>query len=394
MKMFLIIGLVYLSTPCLSRWSNPMEILHSYKIDYGTPPNIYTDESTGTSHILWCQKNDSNYCYRRLYSNNTLTPINCFPWKSTYNMPFTISGSNNGKSIFIIFQSPRERFSQGDCKVDPKNCNDIFFSESKNNGDSWSSPIVVPRKDMNDKVERLNPQFLISKNERIWIFYTKARTNDAPCTYVTRSPGASVFSTEKDLPINVSTTISVVYNANMNKEFIDIFYYSYKEGKVLKYYTANNGITWEGPMDIYNCCEGKSVTTLPHNSYWTSPYLFAVCIDGEYVTTLRESVDFGKSWETIEIPFPTYTKKNTISGDRKTYGFFAYADTTVHYVKFSDTTFRKIIRPPIPQHKTPVRLTSTYKYTKFWFWYEISADDKSNSLWVTYIEMTEDMSDN
>lgn len=96
------------------------------------------------------------------------------------------------KSVYILYQGIRKRVpSGGSCKTSVYLCYDIYFAENVDGGESWSTPVVISRKNTLDQIDRSSPQLLMTKTGRLWIFYRLQEFYNAP--YAVRPPKSTVF---------------------------------------------------------------------------------------------------------------------------------------------------------------------------------------------------------
>ena len=382
----LVISLLTLVIPCLANWTKPIQVINTYHANYTRPDTIFTDEGTGISHILWCHSKDHLFHYRQIKADGTVSKVIIFNWKYLCTSKYIISGFHDKKSLYIVYQGKRS-MSTKNCIEDPKGCNDIYFSESSNGGITWLAPIAVPRKNMTDQKERVSPRFLVSARNRLWIFYQNLMETANSISYVSRSPRSTVFSTERTLDLNIGKDMSVAYASNNTKSLITIFYSSHKNRSNYRYYTENNGISWKGPYLFTGACEDYLIYTYPFNTIQVPSYLIATCRDSDWYDYLSISTNLGENWYRSNIPFGSYTEKYSVSGDGKGNGLFAHGDTKVYYMDLHKSRFSETENPPLPEGKTCVSITSTYKPLKFWYWYEMKNEDGTKSLWFTSIQI-------
>ena len=370
---------------CYGGWSIPIEVIPSYE-RVPTLRAVFTDNSNGISHILWCHNSSLELHYRQLSANGTLSEINGLPWPIECKYNFILDGLHDGKTLYIIFQRSRVIASKDSCDKNNESCIDIYFAQSQDNGKLWSKSIAVPRKNMKDKLDRVNPKFLKTNQNRLWIFYKKSTKEYAPISYVTLAPGSSIFSFEKDLNIIASKKYSVAYNKNETKSITGIFVYSKENYKYHRYYSDNNGLSWNGPYDLDDCCKGDSIAIFPFNSLQANSYLFAICRDFDFFDFLSISSDMGAKWRIIFDYIGNDMDRYSIIGDEKGNGIFAYCESSIHYAEFNSKEFKEVSTPPA---LAPcVALTSIYKNAKHWFWYEVKRGNMI-SLWMTSIEINQ-----
>eukprot|EP00826_Nyctotherus_ovalis_P016622 TRINITY_DN14819_c0_g1_i8.p1 TRINITY_DN14819_c0_g1~~TRINITY_DN14819_c0_g1_i8.p1 ORF type:complete len:244 (-),score=44.47 TRINITY_DN14819_c0_g1_i8:60-791(-) len=237
---------------------------------------------------------------------------------------------------------------------------------------------------MSDRRAREYGKLLISKGGRLWIFYWTNSTVDSPCGYVMRSPGSSLFSQEVILPIKV-TQISPLYAETPHSHVVSIYFSSSKLNKNFKYYTTNNAISWEGPVEVTYCGPiAERMHRFPFNSYLTPGVVFLGCKGRFRERWLSKSYDGGETWEKISGTKELDFAKFALDGGRDNNGVFGYAAGTVYYMGLKDKELREMGYPPTPTVEKSEALTSSYKLRSFWFWY---MDFHKNTFWVTRGDM-------
>lgn len=368
----------------LGKWDTPIKILPRTK----DPSSIFTDNSNGISHIMTCNTQTAYFSYKKLYANGTVTPAITLHWDAPCTIEHKLDGPHDGKTLYLVFHGSRKRGKASlRCQDNPDGCEEVYFAESIDSGDHWTTPIATPRKDMNDRKMRRHANLLIGKEKRLWIFYATEFHIDAPCAYIMRTPGSSIFSLEVDLPINVTRT-SVVYNEYQGSGIISLYYQNSERDKNYRYYTSNNGISWKGPEEFDYCGKrGENVHKYPFNSLDTPSVLVVGCKDiksaFESVYWIARSVDAGKTWERINDCEELVYGKFNFAGD-----IFAYGAATVYYMKLKDRGFKEMGYPPTPENERCVTLTSSYKLKSYWFWYEtLNRNSQNKTLWVTRGDM-------
>lgn len=373
----------------LGRWEIPVKVVNSYE----DKVSIFTDNANGISHVVWCSSASKYLSYIRVYSNGTTSPLESLPWKHPCSPLVSIKGFDDKKTLFLVYQAQREFAPEyKGCANDPKNCHDIYFTESHDEGLTWTTPEAVPRDDMNDKVGREEPQLLVMNNSRLWIFYKRSGSSNGNYSYVVRSPGSSTFSSEKLLPIHVSR-VSIAYNDFNGESILSIYHGLWNESEEYRYYTENNGITWNGDEDVSDYCDGDSIFIAPFNSMSTPLHLFMVCKDEEYIDRLKVSTDVGKSWSTFEIPEYTCTNKILAAGNGKNDGYIAYGELSIYYMKLNENRFTRVTTPPVPRSNSCRVLTTSYRHTKFWYWFEVpNYENNTYELWVVWNNLEEEIS--
>ena len=265
--------------------------------------------------------------------------------------------SSHDETIKYIMFTAERQFSDTERFVD------IYFSESYDNGESWTSPIAVPRKNMNDKVSRVKPQMIISDNKRIWIFYETIGSINQFLYYVVRNPTSRSFSKEIAVSgitdVNTASVSCITYN---NHTTISIFWNSFFNETIRKTYTNNNGAKWNGPVGI-NLCKFGKVKYTPFGAY-QFPYIFMQCQhykNNTWINTLETSKNFGKTWTSVQLAHPSLPNTFVITKDIKKLPLLAYGGIELYYMKVPGKVFRSHGKPPIGSDYTFLTVTTDRK---------------------------------
>jgi len=314
MKMELLIFALIFAT-CFSKWEEPIKV-NNDEFNSIKPINLYYDHSTGIGYLtmLSYEKNDKqSLALRKIYPRNSrLSP---FSVKDKNFGGFEVDGGNeniihasaeNGKDHIAVWSKERD---DGPCDSDnTKGCVDVFYAESKDEGETWGTPRQIPRENLTDFAVRDRPSVLyIKESGRIFIFYryydNQGNTRTIGC--VTKPSGSSIFSNEVliaeaenavyiNTPVysfsNNKATLHLVYLVEVEKSRIDFLYIS-----------SINGVTWEKPKKLYSSfseyfkaywlfsdhsIDNKAIHAI--FSIWGRP-------DNNMIATMN-SYDEGKTW--------------------------------------------------------------------------------------------------
>ncbi len=193
--------------------------------------STYRDPSTGITHIInhgyWFNQ------YMAVANNGTVLHSSELESCRESNNA-VIRGTGDGKRLFVVM----------DCRInmerDPQNS--IQLLESDDGGHTWSEAVYILPEDNYDR--RLCDVLYIAESGRIYVFIST--TSKYRVTMISRAPGSTVFSREREIISNFgysSIELSAAYSIWVGKPVIHL---AYKDSNNKLAYTRsdNNGVTW------------------------------------------------------------------------------------------------------------------------------------------------------
>lgn len=186
----------------------------------------YTDINTGYTHLAWCNDADGHIYHTKFV--NVIREETTHKFNGTYKCQNGISivSPANSKRILVSYTAIR-RNSNLPCKQgETGGCRDIYYASADENGDSWTNPKQVSRKDSDDPVNRSGPQFFQNPaTGRIWILYKSETTNgtatERDLRYVECPPGDMLCHNEATAFL---TNANVEYGGYINVDNMNIRY--------------------------------------------------------------------------------------------------------------------------------------------------------------------------
>lgn len=380
----LLIILCLIIPQILAKWDTPIKVVPSAL----TTRVIYTDSTTGLSHVVWCDAPSGNFLYRQVQADGTISNERVIALEHPCYLEHSIDGAHDGKTVYLLYHGKRKRDTdKKSCELNENNCQDIYFSESRDSGATWTTPIAVPRSNMHDRIDRHYAKLLVTRTGRLWIFYRTGGHFNVPFAYVVRAPGSATFTNEVILPLRIFTA-SVNYNEYNGQGIISIYFSTNESITQYRYYTLNNAIKWIGPEEIHYCKRSNgTLMRFPFNSFAMATVSFIICREDALTYTLRKTFDNGKTWIQLKSPNPL-TGEFTFASDGKDSGIVAYGARTIHYMNIKDETFKEMDKPPTPGVTRCGKLTSSYNLKKYWFWYDVyDIKTRDYSTWVVATDM-------
>ncbi len=226
---------------------------------FGRVVGSYIDRTTGDQHVL-VLGNNNRLVYVRFpqHLEGREGDITTFHLRGRV---FFADIAGSGEKLYIaVARSRAEHDLKGRCSEgNTGGCQDIFYMESDNYGDTWSDPIVISRKEENDAVRRGSPVMLhIPSSGRLYIFYTYLGLAGKQLAFVTRSSEAETFGRETRCDFetgNFSGGISVVHTLvdGRGTAAIQLIWgkKNVKGGTLVMVSTSRDlGLTWGAPRAI------------------------------------------------------------------------------------------------------------------------------------------------
>jgi hypothetical protein len=231
---------------CVSAtWNEPVDLKNSSMI-FLAAKDVYSDPSTGMHHIILGNSNELVE-YWQVSRENKIT------FKKALNIKIfkrglyvRITGAGDGKRLYLVITA-----FTGTPRIE-----ELYYSESENNGVTWSQLSVIPNK--KDTFERICGSLLfIPESERIFVFYHLITNKDQKIAYVTKPKGSLVFSEEKiaiELPKDESfrRSLTAVSTSEKGKTKLHIFWANpplsgENNRNAMRSTSEDNGVTWTTP---------------------------------------------------------------------------------------------------------------------------------------------------
>ena len=224
----------------------------------------YEDESSivypiynGDVHIFRdCKTDNLRYVHQIRYSNKTLSKFKYLDEGRRCNLIKTavlsVGGSKDGKNLIFTYHGTRSKNGVRCNYYDPTGCNDIFYTESINGGESWTNPILLPKLNMNDPVQRYFPSVIYEKDTgRVYIAYFTL--DNASISISIREPNKSTFEYPLAIPFSVHKNLQklkivVTRDKQSSKRYLHIFYS--KESSLYYIRSNDGGKTWNPTIEL------------------------------------------------------------------------------------------------------------------------------------------------
>ncbi len=225
---------------------------------------FYTDPSTGIHHLFWAINNfTSALGYKRFYGNGKVIDSRNFSFPA---LPFfslgKLQGAGNGKDLYVLAVGDRP------CTNSPViyRCNEPYFSESHDGGNTWSNFVRIQRNDMDDQCKRDAYSFvLVPESQRVLLIYAlRCGSSYQPpvepdkICMVTKPSSSVQFNQERVIYTPGSEHLRgsplTEFTAVAGKGLIHIFWSEGSEddeAALLYSISENYGITWSAPRQLY-----------------------------------------------------------------------------------------------------------------------------------------------
>lgn len=251
----------------------------------GDDISVFVDNSTRKIHIANVEffHNEQIISYMSITDDDERSKpikISGNAFKDSQNIKIT--GSSDGLHLFMAYGRARNQ---------TRGAFDIFFSESSDDGLTWSSPILPRSNNLEDINYRQMPDILITRSERLLVFY-RIR---GKLLMTTREKGSSIWSAEKNIlsPLceefgggNSMSITSVKsgkeelivqsYTCNGKKGTFAIIAESNDNGNTWKYITPNIGNDLIGSLAMADKDYGEKLyfSQIESNDYYAQVRFF------------------------------------------------------------------------------------------------------------------------
>ena len=286
---------IVLSIVCAeAKWATPIEIT-SYKDPVRITKSMYTDASSGVTHIAYCNSSDGSLYYANLDETGLfLTGPNKLSSGSRCHR-VEVVGPHDGQKVYIEIEA-RRSMSIDECT--PTNlgaCDDIFIYESNNGGESWENLVSIGGNPGEPFRRRFSKVIQSWKTKYIWVMYTKVEGEKNALTVIRYDTQKRAFENERVLVPKFSGLDNyplITYNDNGDTT-LQLLYASPLTLSLQNLISTDLGVTWNKAESIKNVCVGGKYVVRQMTS--KGKYLVAGCIKAD-ITHFAFSQDNGKTW--------------------------------------------------------------------------------------------------
>ncbi len=281
--------------------------------EQGILHSMYTDPANGYTYFQYVipEMEHKGYCswgVRRMSPDKKLDKFVILrrgnDHITTVLFPGDIKGSGDGAHLFSVQQAFRPTYTNFLGL-------EVVFQESVDQGNTWTAPAYIQRKNMTDRVTRYYPRVLyVKETGRLYIFYiaikigTEPHTGTAFISSATRAPGSKVLSDERMLfeikNADLATMIpqmNVAYTYVSGKLLLHLVWTG-ENDKIFHAYSGNAGITWSQPAVLGQTITYPGVATrmISFNSEPSLGQLLVTFHAPNNVGYITESRDSGATW--------------------------------------------------------------------------------------------------
>jgi hypothetical protein len=250
---WIVIVLVLVSV-VMAEWSEPVVISNlSANAEF---PQMYIDPRSKVTHTLWIEDYNSQFrlAYRQIYSNKSMSAIKYLETSRRPRLAHIV-GSGDGHSVYIAYDAKRVQGDNNDCnKTDRSGCYEIFFTNSRDSGNTWSKPIMIEHKERNDIMDRKGPRVIyLPYNKQIFLTYWRSSV----MCYASRIGDFGPFSQEKEYTFSNTTAYqSIVYTfePTTNSPIFHFFFVNWTgyEEHIMYTRSMDLGRTWSPAKGIWH----------------------------------------------------------------------------------------------------------------------------------------------
>jgi hypothetical protein len=277
-----------------AKWATPVEIT-AYKDPTRITKSMYTDSSSGATHIAYCNSSDGALYYTRLDESGLFltgpTPVETKA--RCYHVDVT--GPRDGQSVYLVFEARRSMSIENCGPSDLGACDDLFVLESRDGGDTWLPPKNLggsPGDAYRRRGHKLLPNW---KAKSFWLTYMKFNENDGGIAVVKFDVARDAFGPEQ-IVLTKYTGMTMYHTVTYNEKGDTTLMISYATPYSLALQTivsTDGGVTWAKGEPLKTLCQGSGYVL--RNLAFQGKYLVAACVKND-IGHFAFSEDNGKTW--------------------------------------------------------------------------------------------------
>lgn len=295
-----------------SKWGTPVEIT-SYSDPTQLGKTLFTDESSGVTHVAYCNSSDGSLYHGYLDESGLFLTeptlvndnLNC------YDVAFV--GPHDGQHIYMVMEARRSMSIEACNENSLDSCDDIYIFESEDDGQTWLPPNNIGGTP-GDPFRRMTFTLLENWSTKyFWLVYQKyaggsAKNDLMSIRYNTETHS---FEYETNLVKELGNLVSypLIVNDEKGKSTLIIFYANPLKLNLQSIISKDEGVTWTKGDEL------KSLCPEPKSTYKTifskGKYLISGCeTKGKFSFTF--SSDLGKTW-TKTYPSPANSLEEVVT---------------------------------------------------------------------------------
>ena len=284
-----------------SKWATPIEIT-SYIDPIKISKTIYTDPSSGVSHIAYCNSSDGALYYAHLDDTGLFLtgPTALTTEQRCYHAEIT--GPGDGLNVYLTLEA-RRTMSVDECTPEnPSSCDDFYVFESTDGGQTWQQPKVAGGAS-GDIVRRRTYKLLTNwKTKYFWMMYTRSEPKDSGIAIARYNTETHKFDKDHMLVskfAGLSQYPLLTFNEK-GETNIQLVYATPYTLTLQTFVSTDLGETWKKGEPMKGVCAGPKMVIRTLLS--KGKYLVAGCTKAE-VLHFSFSEDNGKTW-TVPALYP------------------------------------------------------------------------------------------
>ncbi len=277
-----------------AKWATPIEIT-SYVDPVRISKTMFTDASSGVTHIAYCNSSDGSLYHAFLDDSGLFltgpklinNALRCYHVE--------ISGPHDGQHVYLTMEA-RRSMSIEECNVaHPEACDDLFVFESLDGGQTWQQPKNAGGKP-GDALRRRTFKLLTNwRTPYMWMMYTQFEGMNMALAAVRYNTKTHAFEYEKVLVPKFTglDNYQLITYDDTGKTNLILIYATPHTLSLQTLISTDEGVTWTKGAGLRNICAGEGFVTRTMVS--RGKYLIAGCVKKE-VTYFSFSTDLGKTW--------------------------------------------------------------------------------------------------
>ena len=302
MRLISILLVAFIFSVAYSKWATPIEITR-YVDPVRITKTIFTDASSGVSHIAYCNSSDGSLYHAFLDDSGLFLTGPKVVNKDLRCYHVEISGPHDGQHVYLTMEARRSMSIEECNAANPQACDDLYVIESQDGGQTWLAPKNAGG-NPGDAARRRTFKLMTNwKTPYLWMMFSKFEGKQYGLSVIRYDTKKKVFEHEKVLVPKFTglDNYQLITYDDKGKTTLLLIYATPYTLALQTYVSTDDGVTWEKGQPMKNLCPGEKF--VPRNVIAKGKYLIAGCVKYDY-THFSFSEDLGKTWTTPQ-KFPS-----------------------------------------------------------------------------------------